>query len=191
MASIQDRFTELQPKPDLDHHHSITNRDRSRLMGNFGSRPDVCLGSGGKTDLTTVSKSGKHGPATLFRPKNLTFNFSQQGYQPRDPKRISLGANSTDLSKPITHSSILDFLDFVDLFKVFSIRMRKDLKELFEHHASSPGTPSSKTQLDICERHFTNKQLGEYRTLKHIPTKTDDRFEVIRSDRSYILHFQV
>ena len=172
MASIQDRFIEYESRHDTDNQHSsnTASRDKPKMMGNFPQRTDSChtatTSTAGKNDLTTVSKSGKIGPATLFRPRNLTFNFTQSGYQPRDPKRLTLGASNSDLTKPITHSTILDFLDFVDLFKTFNLRTRKDLKELFEQHAVSQASALSKQTIELPDRHTSNKQLGKYTALE-------------------------
>lgn len=37
----------------------------------------------------------------------------------------------------ITHETTLDFTDFVLIFRSFSLRMRKDIKDLFEQFAQS------------------------------------------------------
>ena len=76
-------------------------------------------------------------PTTVFRPRNLTFNFIGTGYRPRSKRRLSLGGKNADPNKHITHSTVMNFLDFVDLFKSFSLRCRKDLNDLFEQFATS------------------------------------------------------
>ena len=92
-----------------------------------------------QTDFPNTSGQtlSKIGPITIFRPRNLTFNFVENGYRPRDPRRLSLGGKGNmDSSRPITHSTVLDFVDFVDLYKSFSLRCRKDMKDLFEQFAT-------------------------------------------------------
>jgi hypothetical protein len=90
-------------------------------------------GSSGRTSSSNVAP---------FHSRNLTFNFS------RVSRRGQFGSGSRPLQRHqrdqlvITQSSVLTFVDFVDLFRAFAMHMRRDLRELFEQHATISHLPS-------------------------------------------------
>ncbi|XP_064631376.1 uncharacterized protein LOC135489776 isoform X2 [Lineus longissimus] len=73
-------------------------------------------------------------PRSKSRSGSLTYSYAMQHCT--RARRLSLGIRkSPGNMKPITHSTQLEFLDFVDLFKSFYMRLRKDLREIFEQFA--------------------------------------------------------
>ena len=71
-----------------------------------------------KDDKRTLAKSIYHFSQTM---KDLCASFIS-GYRPRNMRRLSLTRLNADPNKPITDSTIMDFLDFMDLFGAFSLR---------------------------------------------------------------------
>ena len=92
----------------LDHKESKSSSSKSHRW----NRSDAHQTSLNKGSDVTVSKTTKYVPTTVFKPKNLTFNFAGSGYNLRDKRRLSLGGRNSDPNKPITHSTMMNFLDF-------------------------------------------------------------------------------
>ena len=137
-SHFQEQMGTGQGQIHKEKHDSL----RAKVMSMATGRGDnQSVNSKQSADMNLNKTLGKIGPVAVFRPKHLTFNFVDSGYRPRDPRRLSLGGKGcSDPSRPITHSTVLDFVDFVDLFKSFSVRSRKDLKDLFEQFATvKPG----------------------------------------------------
>ena len=154
ILSLQERFqdttTSYGHRDQQCHMTKDTSTNAKQETGIFRSKIKN-LGYSSKADTTSnqhfssgYSSKETGGPATygggkvvtstVYNPKKLTFGFGEIGYHPKI-QRPSLLGNSVNSDKPITHGTVLEFVDFVDLYRSFSLRVRKDLKDLFEQFA--------------------------------------------------------
>ena len=157
---FQDQSTGAASHPYDYYDQPSKDKDCFRVK----SKPGMLKGEStqpGRTDLSL--NKGKFAPITVFKPKNLTFNFIKSGYRPQNRQRISLGGRSADTNKPIIHTLVMDFLDFVILFKSFSLRCRKDLKDLFEQFATSKPSIERKLSKSEFDREPPISDSGKWR----------------------------
>ena len=159
-SRLQDQTAGAASHPYQYYDHNHKDKDTPGKGKSKGGtvKGDPTQANSPKTDIS--HNKGKFAPITVFKPKNLTFNFIKSGYRPRNRRRLSLGGRSSDPNKPITHSQSLDFLDFVDLFRAFSLRCRKDLKDLFEQVAISKPSIEKKLGKSELFREPPQKDMG-------------------------------
>lgn len=95
----------------------------------------------------------------------LTTNYREK-YQHGDVTSSSVHGALQSVTRPtITHSSQMDFLEFTELFRSFLVRMRKDLKNLFEQvsvtvRAVNEPSVSNPKQIQHGIKVEQNKMLG-------------------------------
>jgi len=118
--------------------------------GSFGPNEAESTPSPNASHQTTSSKSAHRlantnnansSRSSIRQPiptRNLTFNFSRLSR--RGVLNTRDDVSGLRRQRPdqlvITQSSVLSFVDFVDLFRAFALRMRKDLRDLFEQQAT-------------------------------------------------------
>jgi hypothetical protein len=115
-------------------------------------------------DTTKDSEKENHVKTrTKSRSGSLTYSYAMQHCT--RARRLSLGIRtSPGETKPITHSTQLEFLDFVDLFKSFYMRLRKDLREIFEQFAVTKSIQSERTSPNKSNKLLyspRNKDMGK------------------------------
>ncbi|XP_059477759.1 uncharacterized protein LOC132198045 isoform X2 [Neocloeon triangulifer] len=108
---------------------------------------------------TTPSGSSEHldnlYPSTSFNYPGLQREKKAAGSEYLQIRQFRAGS--------ITNETQLDFIDFVNLFRSFSLRLRKDLRELFEQFATvcrttSDGSLSDSSHKNSPEHSTLNKQ---------------------------------